>query len=62
MATYSRAWPEVFIELESDPLDAPDPGDWIDVTRWVQRLSFKHGRGSASDDFQPGQGLSLIHI
>jgi len=60
MATYSRAWPEVFIELESDPLDAPDPGDWIDVTRWVQRLSFKHGRGSASEDFQPGQGQMTL--
>ena len=60
MTTYSRAYPLVYIELESNPLAAPDPGDWIDITRWVQKLDFRHGRSKAADDFQPGSGSVVL--
>lgn len=60
MATYSRAWPEVFIELESDPLAAADDADWIDITSLVRDVQFQHGRSRTSNDFQPGSGQVVL--
>lgn len=60
MATYSRAWPEVFIELESDPLGAADDADWIDITSLVRDVQFQHGRSRTSNDFQPGSGQVVL--
>lgn len=60
MTTYTRAYPLVYIELESNPLDAPDSGDWIDITGYVRKLSFKHGRSKAVDDCPPGGGSMVL--
>lgn len=56
MAIYTRMHPKVYIELESNPLDAADPGDWIDISTLVKNIDFRHGKSRSSGDFQPGSG------
>lgn len=60
MALYTRMRPRVYLEFQSAPLDAADPGDWIEVTELVKDLDFQHGRSRASDDFQPGSGRVVL--
>ena len=60
MTTYTRARPRVYIELVSAPLEAADPGDWIEITGKVESIAFSHGRSKANDDFQPGSGSVVL--